>query len=153
MSDGQSHRGDRDDPSVLGVATSVGGGAGDGEAHRAALEVRILTAIVAKEARQAVEQRLKAYGVEITSLQYRVLRQLEQRRSTIKALSQALLVDPASVVPVINTLTRHDFVLRERDPHDRRRIPLVLTEAGRDYLAQSRLAASCLMAGGFLRSS
>ncbi len=105
----------------------------DSELYRAALEVRILTAIVAKEARQDIEQRLKGYGAPISALQYRVLRQLEQGRSTVKELSQALMVEPATLVPVIGTLARFGFVRRGSDPRDRRRIPLELTESGQEH--------------------
>jgi DNA-binding MarR family transcriptional regulator len=108
----------------------------ESELYCTTLEVRILTAIVAKEARQDIEQRLKGYGVPITALQYRVLRQLEQRRSTIKALSQALMVEPATLVPVIGTLARHDFVRRGSDPRDRRRVPLELTQGGQEHLSR-----------------
>lgn len=108
----------------------------ENELYRDALEVRILTAIIAKEARQDVERRLKGYGSEITALQYRVLRQLEQGRYTIKELSQTLMVEPATLVPVIDTLERHGFVRRERDPHDRRRTPLALTEVGVERLSR-----------------
>lgn len=104
------------------------------ELYRIALEIRILTAIIAKEARQDVEQRLKGYGAEMTALQYRVLRHLEQQRATIKELSQALMVDPATLVPVVRTLVRQGFICRNHDPHDHRRIPLELTETSQEHL-------------------
>jgi DNA-binding MarR family transcriptional regulator len=107
----------------------------DSELHQAALEVRILTAIIAKEARQDMEQRLKGYGAPISVLQYRVLRQLQQGRYTIKELSQSCMVEPTTLVPVIDTLERHDFVRRGQDPHDRRRTPLELTAAGSEQLS------------------
>ena len=105
------------------------------ELYQDALEVRILTAIVAREARQDIEQRLKAYGVEMTALQYRVLRQLQQGgRLTIKELSRSCMVEPATLVPVIDTLERHGIIRRGRDPHDRRRTPIELTELGLERL-------------------
>ena len=39
-------------------------------------------------------------------------------------------------MPVVNTLERKGFVLRGRDPRDRRRIPLSLTDSGRHILAR-----------------
>jgi len=108
----------------------------DTELYRSALEVRILTAIVAKEARQDIEQRLKGYGTEITALQYRVLRQLQQGHPTIKELSQTLMVEPATLVPVVDTLERHGFIRRSRDPRDRRRMPLELTESGEEQISR-----------------
>lgn len=103
--------------------------------------MRILTAIVAKEARQDIEQRLKGYGVEITALQYRVLRQLQQQQGhpTIKELSQTLMVEPATLVPVMDTLERHSLVRRgrdPRDPRDRHRMPLELTERGEEHISR-----------------
>lgn len=105
------------------------------ELYEDALEVRILTAVIAKDARQDFEQRLKGYGSEITALQYRVLRHLQQQRLTIKELSQRCMVEPATLVPVIDTLERHEFIRRERDPHDRRRTPLELTQVGIERLS------------------
>jgi DNA-binding MarR family transcriptional regulator len=101
------------------------------ELYQDALEVRILTAVVAREARQDIEGRLKAYGFEMTALQYRVLRQLQQYgRLTIKELSQSCMVEPATLVPVIDTLERQSIIRRGQDPHDRRRTPIELTEQG-----------------------
>ncbi len=105
------------------------------EIYEDALEVRILTAVVVKDARQNFEQRLKDYGAEITALQYRVLRELQQGQLTIKDLSQRCMVEPATLVPVIDTLERHGFVQRQRDPRDRRRTPLELTAVGVERLS------------------
>ena len=105
------------------------------ELYQDALEVRILTAIVAKEARQDIEGRLKAYGFEMTALQYRVLRQLQQDgQLTIKELSRSCMVEPATLVPVIDALERHGIIRRGQDPHDRRRTPIELTEQGLEQL-------------------
>jgi DNA-binding MarR family transcriptional regulator len=105
------------------------------ELYQDALEVRILTAMVAKEARQDLEERLKAYGFEMTALQYRVLRQLQQDgHLTIKELSRSCMVEPATLVPVIDTLERHGIIRRGQDPHDRRRTPIELTEQGLEQL-------------------
>lgn len=107
------------------------------ELYRDALEVLILAAIVAKDARQDTEQRLKRFGAEITAPQYRVLRQLQQQSSaTIKELSRSLMVEPATLVPMVDTLERHGFLRRGHDPRDRRRTPLELTETGRERLGQ-----------------
>lgn len=102
--------------------------------YRDALETLILTAVIAKEGRQGTEQRLKGFGAEVTAPQYRVLRQLEQGSATLTALSQSMMVEPATLVPMVDTLERHGYIRRGRDPRDRRRTPLELTESGRERL-------------------
>lgn len=107
----------------------------DDSVYRDALEVLILTAMIAKDARQDAEQRLKRFGADITAPQYRLLRQLQQVGSaTIKDLSGIMMVGPATLVPMVDTLERHGFVRRGVDPDDRRRTPLELTETGRQRL-------------------
>lgn len=122
--------GDRDDTGETGAAR-------DDSLYRDALEVLILTAAIAKEARQDTEQRLKGFGVDVTGPQYRLLRQLQQGRATIKELSRTMMVEPATLVPMVDTLERHGFVRRGVDPHDRRRTPLELTDSGRERLDQA----------------
>lgn len=103
--------------------------------YRDALETLILTAIIAKDARQDAEQRLKRFGADLTAPQYRLLRQLQQvGSSTIKDLSGTMMVGPATLVPMVDTLERHGFIRRGIDPNDRRRTPLELTESGRQRL-------------------
>jgi len=108
---------------------------GDDSVYRDALEVLILTAMIAKDARQDAEQRLKGFGADITAPQYRLLRQLQQvGSSTIKDLSGVMMVGPATLVPMVDTLERHGFIRRGVDPNDRRRTPLELTESGQQRL-------------------
>lgn len=102
--------------------------------YRDALEALILMAIVAKEARQDTEHRLKGFGADITAPQYRVLRQLQQGRHTITELSVAMMVEPATLVPMIDSLERQGLIRRERDPRDRRRTPIALTDLGHEQL-------------------
>jgi DNA-binding MarR family transcriptional regulator len=104
--------------------------------YRDALEALILTATIAKDARQATERRLKGFGAIITAPQYRLLRQLQQGRATIKELSHSMRVEPATLVTMVDTLERHGLLRRGADPHDRRRTPLELTEAGLAQLGQ-----------------
>jgi DNA-binding MarR family transcriptional regulator len=102
--------------------------------YRDALEMLILTSIIAKEGRQGTEQRLKGFGAEVTAPQYRILRQLEQGSATLTVLSQSMMVEPATLVPMVDTLERHGYIRRGHDPRDRRRTPLELTESGRERL-------------------
>lgn len=107
----------------------------DDSVYREALEVLILTAIIARDAQQDTEQRLKRFGADLTASQYRLLRQLQQLgSSTIKDLSGIMMVGPATLVPMVDTLERHGFIRRGIDPNDRRRTPLELTESGRQRL-------------------
>ena len=108
----------------------------ESDVYRDALEVLILTSIVAKEGRQDTEQRLRSFGADITAPQYRLLRQLQQGRFTIQELSRLMMVEPATLVPMVDSLERHGMVKRTRDPNDRRRMPVDLTEVGRERLSQ-----------------
>lgn len=108
----------------------------DHDVYRDALEVLILSAIIAKDGRQDTEQRLRAFGADITAPQYRLLRQLQQGRYTIKELSRVMMVEPATLVPMVDTLERHGLVRRSRDPNDRRRTPVELTETGLEHLGR-----------------
>jgi DNA-binding MarR family transcriptional regulator len=107
---------------------------GGNEIYRDALEALILMATVSKEARQDTEHRLKGFGADITAAQYRVLRQLQQGRYTIKELSVAMMVEPATLVPMIDSLERQGLIRRELDPRDRRRTPIAVTDLGREQL-------------------
>jgi DNA-binding MarR family transcriptional regulator len=121
---------------MSGVSTTSNAPIPEASVYRDALEALILTATIAKDARQATEQRLKGFGVTFTAPQYRLLRQLQQGRATIKELSRSMLVEPATLVTMVDTLERHGLLRRGVDPHDRRRTPLELTEAGLTQLRQ-----------------
>lgn len=110
----------------------------DDSVYRDALETLILTATIAKEARQETEQRLKGFGVEVTGPQYRLLRQLQRTgHAMIKELSQSMLVEPATLVPMVDSLERRGLIRRGVDPRDRRRTPLELTDVGRERLGHA----------------
>jgi DNA-binding MarR family transcriptional regulator len=55
-----------------------------------------------------------------------------------RELSKALRLDPGDLVAVIDVLEEAEYVVRERDPQDRRRYSLQLTEAGRIALHERR---------------
>ena len=101
-----------------------------------ALEVRILSIIVNKVAMASLDQRLQAHHAPVTVVQYEAMRLLSYHPFTISDLSRKMRVDPATLVPVIDALERHGFAHRERDVHDRRRVPVALTEAGVALLQQ-----------------
>jgi DNA-binding MarR family transcriptional regulator len=73
----------------------------------------------------------------ITGAQFELLRQLAlaDGRSTTSALARDLDVDPAAVTRLVAVLHELGLVDREDDRRDRRRRPVVLTPAGRDYMS------------------
>jgi DNA-binding MarR family transcriptional regulator len=108
----------------------------DEELFATALEVRLLTKTLASLASRSVEQHLQAHGAPISPLQHGVMRLLCHHQYTSSELSRKMHLDPATLVPVIDALERHGYVQRGKDPADRRRSPLVLTEGGADLLAR-----------------
>lgn len=57
-------------------------------------------------------------------------------------LSRLLGLDPTTVVAVIDELERREYVERRRNPADRRRYILVLTDAGRSALTEAERVAT-----------
>lgn len=57
-------------------------------------------------------------------------------------LSRLLNLDPTTVVSVIDEMERNRHVERQRDPSDRRRYHLFLTDAGRDSLVAADRAVT-----------
>jgi DNA-binding MarR family transcriptional regulator len=43
------------------------------------------------------------------------------------------MLDPSTLVPAVDALERKGLVRRGKDPHDRRRVPLSLTERGTEF--------------------
>jgi len=57
-------------------------------------------------------------------------------------LSRLLNLDPTTVVTVIDEMERNEHVERRRNPADRRRYNLILTDSGREALATADRVAS-----------
>lgn len=108
----------------------------DGDILAAAEELRILMLIVGKLAGRDVEKRLASRGFDISPMQFGVMRLLAYQNHTISEMSKKMMITPATLVPVIDTLERHGYLTREQDPHDRRRTPLSLTDSGRHVVSQ-----------------
>lgn len=101
------------------------------------IELRILMSILWKSSEHALNQWLVAHDAEVPRLQFGILRVLAHEGShTISELSRKFGLDPSTFVPSVDALERKGMISRERDPNDRRRVPLSLTDAGRDLLAQ-----------------
>jgi DNA-binding MarR family transcriptional regulator len=95
-----------------------------------ALRVKLLSAIAFKIARQDFEKRLKKESIGISPLALVVMRIIRQEHCTIQYLSKQLMIAPASLVPIIDSLERKGLVKRSSDPKDRRKTPLALTSKG-----------------------
>ncbi len=94
-------------------------------------ELRVLMHILWKTHTLAQEQQLASYEDGFSLLQVSILRMLfHERDLTPSELSRRFRVDPSTLVPAINTLEEKQLVVRGRDPNDRRRVPLSLTERG-----------------------
>lgn len=98
-------------------------------------EIRILLVMLAKLTRQEYQDHLDSCGVGLSTLHLGVLRLLKHHPYTIKELSKHMLVEPASLVPVVDELERQSYAQRTTDPNDRRRTPLVLTQQGDELLS------------------
>lgn len=99
-----------------------------------ATEIRILMRILTKLAHQEFAEHLENCGMGISTPHYGVMRLLKLHPYTIKELSKQLVVEPASLVPIVDELERKEFVRRTTDPSDRRRTPLILTDEGDQIL-------------------
>ena len=98
------------------------------------VEIRILTSMLSRTAFRAFENHFAAHNVEISGIHYGILRALSHQKFTISDLSRRFLLDPSTLVPMIDSLERKGLVERGRDPNDRRRIPLTLTPDGKALL-------------------
>lgn len=90
----------------------------------------MLLAVITKMSFQSFEQHLQSAGVQISGLQFGIMRTLQHEPLTISELSRKFTLDPSTLVPVIDTLVKRGMVVRAQDPADRRRMPLSLTDDG-----------------------
>jgi DNA-binding MarR family transcriptional regulator len=103
--------------------------------HRTAIEIRILAAIATKKSMRALEQRLESSLVGVSGLQYGIMHALSDQEQTISELSDTFMLNPSTLVPAVDALERKGLAKRGRDPEDRRRIPISLTERGAEIIA------------------
>jgi DNA-binding MarR family transcriptional regulator len=108
----------------------------DAELNRLAFEIRAYAGIGAKLMARDLEARIAQHWPGVSAPQYGVMRMLACRPATIKELSDTLRLAPSTLVPVIDRLESEGLVVRRKDPGDRRRTPLDLTEAARAMLAR-----------------
>jgi DNA-binding MarR family transcriptional regulator len=100
------------------------------EHHRQAIEARILMMMLIKVSARSTEHFLETNQCNVTALQLGVLRALSHKQLTLSELSKNFTLDPSTLVPVVDALEGKGYVQRQRDPHDRRRVPLMLTDEG-----------------------
>jgi DNA-binding MarR family transcriptional regulator len=97
-------------------------------------EVYIYTSLLMKHFNEAFEVRLHQQGESLTGLQIGVLRMFQYEVLTLSTVSQRMGLDPSSIMRIIDALERKGLVMREIDPHDRRRNPIRITDKGAGIL-------------------
>jgi DNA-binding MarR family transcriptional regulator len=101
-----------------------------------AFEIRACAAIGSKLMARDLESRIAQHCPGVSALQYGAMRMLECRPATLKELSDHMMLAPSTLVPVIDRLEGEGLVVRGKDPEDRRRTPLTLTDAARAILSR-----------------
>jgi DNA-binding MarR family transcriptional regulator len=91
-------------------------------------EMQALVSIAAKMIRTTMDDRLDQHQSGITTLQYGILRIIQHGPRTITEISKLQMLDPSTLVPAVDTLERNGFVRRTKDPKDRRRTPIEITD-------------------------
>lgn len=105
-----------------------------GESH----EIRMLTMLIGKISRQIIEQRFVQDGLELTMFQFVIMDMVKNDNITLTDISKRMGLDPSTLVPMVDSLVKKGFLKRERDPQDRRRYPLHLTERGQALYQNAR---------------
>lgn len=102
----------------------------------AEIKSRVLLNWIFKLMIRDLDEFLRAHAIPISSLQFGVLRVLRHGTQSLSDLSKRMLLSPATLVPVVDALVKQDYVRRERDSRDRRRVQLSLTEQGSALVEQ-----------------
>jgi len=98
-------------------------------------QVQALVSIAAKTIRNTMDDRLEKKDTGVTTLQYGILRIIEHGPETISVISKKQMLDPSTLVPAVDALERNGFVRRTKDPKDRRRTPIEITDKGLELIA------------------
>lgn len=105
--------------------------------HTRTVEFKLLIGSLWKASANSTERWLQDQDFGITRLQLGILRVLYHDGAlTISELSRKFSVDPSTLVPTVDTLERKKLLTRGRDPNDRRRVPLTLTDEGHALLSR-----------------
>ncbi len=97
-------------------------------ANDLAVEIRVMLPVVTKLTMRDLEQRVNAAIPGSSLLQYGVMRILWREECTLSEISAKMMLTPSTLVPVVDKLEREGLVVRGKDPSDRRRTPLMLTD-------------------------
>jgi DNA-binding MarR family transcriptional regulator len=100
------------------------------EFHRVTIEIRALMMLIMKITTGDINQRLAANNIDLNAMQFGMIRALYHHPYTLSELSKFFALDPSTLVPVVDMLEQKGLIERGRDPHDRRRVPLHLTNDG-----------------------
>ncbi len=99
-------------------------------------EFRMMSGVMAKISKEWFEARMLEEGYEISVLQFGVLRMLSMDGDhSLSELSKKFMLDPSTLVPTVDSLERKKIVTRLRDPDDRRRVVIGLTDIGREIVS------------------
>ena len=98
--------------------------------------MRMFSTTIMKVSRQELMQHLNEAGIDLPLHQFGVLHCMKGQTLTLTEVSHKMGLDPSTLAPVIESLVRRGCVQRNRDPQDRRRVPLTLTHAGSELLTQ-----------------
>ncbi len=107
----------------------------DAEFAALAFEIRSFAAIGTKLMAQDLEGRLARHLPGVSGPQYGMLRILSCNPFTIRELSDHMMLAPSTLVPIVDRMEHEGMVVRGKDPDDRRRTPLMLTDHARQMLA------------------
>ncbi len=102
------------------------------EFQQLATEIRSLMMRMMKTHARSAEEYFR--DKTISPVQFGMLRILNRQSQTISELSKLLVLDPSTLVPIVDDLERKGLLERNKDPQDRRRTPLSLTEKGASLL-------------------
>lgn len=97
-------------------------------------EIRLLMLMLIKSHARAMEEYFRERGGQISPVQFGIMRNLLRRPHTISELSKIMVLDPSTLVSVVDDLEAKGLIERRKDPSDRRRTPLSVTESGRAML-------------------
>jgi DNA-binding MarR family transcriptional regulator len=96
-------------------------------------------------------RRLAAERFQLTVEQFQVLRRIRKGIASVSALAEAGCTSRPTVSKAVETLVRRGLVSRSQDPHDRRNLPLALTDEGGQALSAIYAGAESWLAARFER--
>lgn len=113
-----------------------------------ARKITYLALVVLKLSRKDAEKRMRRIG--LSQLQTVALRLIKLGHATIAEISKRLMLEPATLVPVVDALESKKLLIREHDPKDRRRNILKLTARGAKILGTAPLSENDTVLAGAL---